>query len=71
MASRWGMRMSSALDTIRRACADREWTPRDLARESLINYSVAWQLLRGDSSRIDWATLDHTLSALGMHLTRA
>lgn len=60
--------MSDTLDCIRTAVADREWTARDLERHAGISYRAAWTIVRGESARIDWSTLDHVLVALRLKI---
>ena len=41
-------------------------TPTTLSNAARIDYRSAWTLMRGDSKRIAWRTLDAVLAALGM-----
>lgn len=62
------MTTTDTLAQIRAGITAREWSASELQRGAGISYRAAWTLVRGESKRIDWATLDRVLTALGLRL---
>lgn len=60
--------MTDTLATIRWHLTQLGWTAAELQRRSGISYRAAWQIRTGNSSRIDWRTLNAVLTALGIEL---